>query len=89
MKEPPWRARPSEFIADHAAAEKSISDYHGGTFNGLIREYTLSVELEKSIAPSATREYQWMLSKTEVVFGDMPLPALEDPRVKKEFLDWR
>jgi hypothetical protein len=54
----------------------------------LIREYTLSIELEKSIAPSATREYQRMLSKTEVVFRDMPLPALEDPRVKKEFLDW-
>jgi integrase len=79
----------SEFIADYATAEKNISEYHGGTFNGLIREYTLSVELEKNIAPSTMREYRRMLSKTEDVFGDMPLSALEDPRVKKEFLDWR
>ena len=30
-----------------------------------------------------------MLTKAEKVFGDMPLAALEDWRVRKEFLDWR
>jgi integrase len=79
----------SEFIADYAASEQNVSEYHGGTFNSLIREYTLSDEFEELLAPSTKTEYRRMLSKTEVVFGDMPLVALEDPRVKKEFLDWR
>ena len=30
-----------------------------------------------------------MLTKAETTFGDMPLKALEDWRVKKDFLDWR
>jgi integrase len=76
-------------MTDYAAAEQNVSEYHRGTFNGLIREYTLSVELENSIAPGTIREYRRMLSKAEVVFGDMPLMVLEDPQVKKEFLDWR
>ena len=78
-----------EFIADYAAAEKNISEYQGSTFNGLIRDYTLSDEFEKLLAPSTKTEYRRMLSKTEGAFGDMPLEALEDPRIKKEFLDWR
>jgi len=55
----------------------------------LIRNYTLSDEFDKFLAASTKKEYRRMLSKTEVAFGDMPLSALEDPRVKKEFLDWR
>jgi integrase len=30
-----------------------------------------------------------MLTKAESTFGDMPIKALEDWRVKKDFLDWR
>jgi integrase len=30
-----------------------------------------------------------MLTKAEPVFGDMPIAALEDWRVRQEFLDWR
>jgi hypothetical protein len=42
----PLRGEPgsSDFILNFAAAEQSIPDHlaHGGTFHGLIREYTLS-----------------------------------------------
>ena len=62
---------------------------HGGTFNGLIREYTLSEEFERGLAPSTQAEYRRMLTKAESIFGDMPIAALEDWRVRKEFLDWR
>jgi integrase len=80
-----------EFISDFAAAERHMRDRlaHGGTLNGLIREFTLSEEFQKTLAPSTQVEYRRMLTKAETEFGDMPIAALEDGRVKKEFLDWR
>ncbi len=30
-----------------------------------------------------------MLTKAEVEFGDMPMAALDDPRVRKDFMNWR
>jgi integrase len=78
-----------EFIADYAAAEKLIRDRLAGTFNGLVRAYTLSVEFEDKLAASTKAEYRRMLTAAEAEFGFMPLAALDDPRVRKDFLDWR
>jgi integrase len=78
-----------EFIADYAAAEKLIRDRLAGTFNGLVRGYTLSVEFTEKLAASTQAEYKRMLRAAEVEFGNMPLAALDDPRVRKDFLDWR
>ena len=30
-----------------------------------------------------------MLTKAEAEFGDLPIAALDDPRVRREFMDWR
>src|SRR6266496_2669808 len=30
-----------------------------------------------------------MLTRAEPQFGDMPIAALEDPRVRRDFMDWR
>lgn len=79
----------AEFIADYAAAEKTIRDRHTGTFNSLIRSYTTSVEFEEKLAPSTQGEYRRMLTKAEGELGTMPLAALDDPRVRKDMLDWR
>jgi integrase len=86
----PLRGNPGspEFIADYAAAEKLITDRHAGVFNGLIRSYTASVEFEEKLAPSTQAEYKRMLTKAEPDFGNMPIAALDDPRVKRDFLDW-
>jgi integrase len=78
-----------EFIEDYAAAEKLIRDRLAGTFNGLVRSYTLSVEFEEKLAESTQAEYRRMLAAAEAEFGNMPLAALDDPRVRKDFLDWR
>ena len=78
-----------EFIADYAAAENLVRDRHAGTVNGLIRSYTLSVEFEEKLAPSTQAEYKRMLTKAEAEFGKMPIAVLDDPRVKRAFLDWR
>ncbi|MEO4043955.1 site-specific integrase [Hoeflea sp. CAU 1731] len=63
-------------------------DRLAGTFDGLIRDYTLSLEFEK-LAESTRKEYRRMLTKAETEFGNMPLSALDDPRVRKDFMDWR
>ncbi|MGY4605748.1 site-specific recombinase XerC [Bradyrhizobium sp. USDA 4474] len=87
----PLRGEPGspDFIADYAAAEKLIRDRHSGTFNGLVRSYTTSVEFEQKLAPSTQAEYKRMLTKAESEFGTMPNTALDDPRVRKDLLDWR
>lgn len=77
-----------EFLRDYAAAEKTLLDRHAGTFNGLVRDYTLSPEFEK-LRESTQREYRRMLTKAEAKFGDLPLAALEDPRVRQDFMTWR
>ena len=78
-----------EFIADIAAAEKLIRDRIAGTFNNLVRLFTLSSEFETALAPSTQTEYRRMMTKAEAEFGDMPVVALDDPRVRREFMDWR
>ncbi len=78
-----------EFIADLAAAEKLIRDRLAGTFNQLVRMFTLSAEFDSSLAPSTKVEYRRMLTKAEGEFGDMPIAALDDPRVRRDFMDWR
>jgi integrase len=78
-----------EFIADLAACDKLVRDRHAGTVNSLIRSFTLSVEFEEKLAASTRAEYKRMLTKAEVEFGNMPIAALEDPRVKRDFLNWR
>lgn len=78
-----------EFIADLAAAENFTRQLTVGTFNGFVRDYTTSVEFEERLAASTQREYKRMLTRAEPKFGDMPAAALEDPRVRKDFLDWR
>lgn len=76
-----------EFIADYSAAEQTLIP-SGDTFNTLVRNFTTSVEFGK-LASSTQIEYRRMLTKAEDHFGDMPVPAIDDARVRKEFLDWR
>jgi hypothetical protein len=51
-----------EFIADYAAATKLTRDRLAGTFNGLVRIYTLSVEFEEKLAASTQSEYRRLLT---------------------------
>ena len=84
----PGKPGSSEFIAAYAEAEKTLQDRLAGTVNGLIRDYSLSPEFER-LAESTRKEYRRMLTRVEETFGDMPLAALEDPRVRHDFMSWR
>jgi integrase len=77
-----------EFLRDYGAAEKTMLERNAGTLNGLVRDYTLSPEFAK-LRESTQREYRRMLTKTEIQFGNMPIAALEDPRVRQDFMSWR
>ncbi len=74
----------SEFARDYGLAEKSMLDRLAGTFNGLVRDYTLSPEFGK-LAEGTQRGYRRMLTAAEGKFGKLPLAALEDPRVRQDF----
>ncbi|MGB8092673.1 MAG: tyrosine-type recombinase/integrase [Pseudolabrys sp.] len=78
-----------EFIANLAAAEKLTRDRLAGTFNNLVRAFTLSAEFDTTLAASTKVEYRRMLTKAETEFGEMPTAALDDPRVRRDFMDWR
>lgn len=77
-----------EFLSDYVAAEKTLTDRHAGTFNRLVRDYTLSPEFAK-LAASTRSEYRRMLTKAEAKFGKLPIAALDDPRVRQDFMTWR
>jgi integrase len=78
-----------EFIANYSAAEITISNRLTGTFNALVREYTLSDEFRDGLAPSTQQEYRRVLKAAETEFGDLPIAALNEAGVRKDFLDWR
>jgi integrase len=86
----PLRGAPgsAEFLDDYAMAERSLVEQRKESLVGLIRDYTLSPEFKKR-AESTQKEYRRMLTRVETAFGDIPLAALEDPRVRGDFLKWR
>lgn len=84
----PGKPGAPEFVAAIHEAEKAMLDRHAGTMNGLIRYYTLSPEFAQR-AESTKREYRRILTKVEKEFGDMPVAALDDPRIRRELLEWR
>ncbi|MGU3385847.1 tyrosine-type recombinase/integrase [Methylobacterium sp. D53M] len=78
------------FILSYAEAERTLKARHSGeTFNGLVREFTASPEFETKLSAGTQREYKRMLTKAEPQFGDMPIEALNEPGVRRDFLDWR
>jgi integrase len=78
----------AEFLSDYAMAEQTQIEKRKGTLGGLVRDFTLSPEFARR-AESTQKEYRRMLAKIEDKFGDMPLGALEDKRVRGDFMDWR
>lgn len=84
----PGKPGEPEFIPALAEAEREYSQRHRGTFNQLSHIYTVSPEFE-ALAESTRKEYGRMLRKAEDMFGTMPIAALDDPKVRQDFMDWR
>jgi integrase len=79
-----------EFVASYARAEQLVRERHStGVLASLIRDYTMSPEFKTQLADSTRREYLRKLTFAEIEFGDLPIAALNNPKVKAPLLAWR
>jgi integrase len=91
-----WRGGPRivgepgspQFIASFTAAHASRRQPDASKFLALIAGYKQSKDFER-LEPRTKHDYLRHLARIEAHFGDMPLAALEDPRVTRDLLEWR
>jgi integrase len=91
-----WRGGPRlkgqpgspEFLASYQAAHRARREPKADTLHAVIVGYKASTEFT-GLRERTQRDYRKQMAKVEAEFGDLPLEALEDPRVTKDFLEWR
>jgi hypothetical protein len=76
------------FISEYHEAHASVRKPKAGTLMSLIAEYKASAEFRR-LAPSTVRSYASYIKIIEEAFGDLPLVALEDRRIRGDFKSWR
>ena len=76
------------FVSEYHEAHASIRKPKAGTLMSLIAEYKASAEFRR-LAPSTVRSYFSYIKLIEDAFGDLPLAALEDRRIRGDFKSWR
>jgi hypothetical protein len=89
-----WRGGPRivgepgspEFIASYNAAYGNRRTPDRSSFRSVIVSYRASPEFAK-LANQTALNYARYLSKIEIAFSDLPLAALDDPRVTRDFLN--
>ena len=87
---PPIHAKPGtpEFVHAYNGAHSSIRQPRAGTLMTVISDYKASPEFTR-LAQSTRRSYSNYIKLIEQDFGDLPLAALRDRRVRGEFKTWR
>jgi integrase len=87
---PQIRAKPGtpEFVREYHEAHASMRQPRAGTFMTIIAQYKGAPEFTK-LAASTRRAYLIYIKLIENAFGDLPVAALADRRVRGEFKDWR
>ncbi|MGA9198195.1 MAG: site-specific integrase [Pseudolabrys sp.] len=87
---PPLKAKPGtpEFVREYHEAHAALRKPKTGTLMTIIAEFKASAEFKK-LAPSSIRSYLGYIKLIEDDFGDLPLAALDDRRVRGEFKTWR
>lgn len=91
-----WRGGPAihakpgtpEFVREYHDAHASLRQPRAGTFMTVIAQYKASPEFT-GLAESSRRAYLGYIKLIENEFGDLPLAALADRRVRGEFKGWR
>ncbi|WP_291573991.1 site-specific integrase [Bradyrhizobium sp.] len=91
-----WRGGPAihakpgtpEFVHAYNEAHSSIRQPRAGTLMTIIAEYKASPEFTQ-LAKDTRRAYLNYIKLIEEEFGDLPLAALADRRVRGEFKSWR
>ena len=91
-----WRGGPQlaatprtpEFIAQYNEAHASLRQPRHGTVMTIIAAFKASAEYDR-LSRSSKRAYMSYLKLIENEFGDLPLAALADRRVRGDFKTWR
>ena len=86
----PGRPGSSEFVAAYnvAVAERVKKPAQPATtVKNLIDKFKASTDFPKN--KNSARNYELYLKLIEAKFGTMPIAALEDPRVRGDFKEWR
>lgn len=91
-----WRGGPRlvgkpgspEFVASYEAAHRHRREPDPSLLRGVIAAYKSSRDF-LSLRERTRADYLKQIAKVESAFGDLPVDALDDPRVTKDFLDWR
>jgi integrase len=77
-----------EFLASYTAAHASRRQPDGSSFHSVIAGYKASQDFA-GLKPRTKLDYLQHIARIETKFGDLPLAALEDARVTRDFLEWR
>ena len=91
-----WRGGPRlagepgspQFVASYLAAHAARREPDRASFHAVIAGYKASQDFKK-LRPRTQADYLQQLARIETAFGDLPLAALEDARVTRDFLEWR
>jgi integrase len=91
-----WRKGPrlvgepgsTEFIASYYAAIQSRRGPDHSTFHSVIAGYKVSQDF-CGLSKRSQYDYLQQIAKIEEKFGTLPLAALDDARVTRDFLEWR
>ncbi|WP_026202590.1 tyrosine-type recombinase/integrase [Bradyrhizobium sp. WSM2793] len=91
-----WRGGPAieakpgspEFVREYHDAHASLRQPRSGTFMTIIAQYKAAPEFT-GLAASTRRAYLAYVKLIEDEFGDLPVAALADRRVRGEFKSWR
>ena len=92
-----WKAGPSlcgkpgtpEFIASYNEAIAKKKAPPNGVLLTLLFRFQESAEFQFGISPRTRFDYIKQIKRIERVFGDFPIKALNDPRSRAVFLEWR
>jgi integrase len=76
------------FMASYNAAVSKLKAPPEGQFRTLIAKYKASTDYA-DLGVRAKADYTTYIKRIEDSFGDMPIAALEDKRVRAVFMEWR
>jgi integrase len=75
-------------MASYNSAVTATKAVYSGQFRAIIAKYKASTEFAK-LAPKTQKAYLSYIGRIEQEFGSMPIAAINDPRSRSDFLEWR
>ncbi len=78
----------AEFMAAYSAAIAKMRSAPDGQFRSVISGFKASAEFA-GLAAKTQKDYRRYIAAIENEFGSMPIVAIEDPRSRADFLEWR